>query len=87
MPPIGSDGPDCSSAIIRDDMATYKVPMGADLTVMQTTYENDGGHSVNVGISGEIRLRRLLKDSSNGNQAYITVDVNVSDQNLRVIKT
>ena len=87
MPPIGSDGPYCSSAIYHDDMATYKFPVGADLTVMQTTYENDGGRSVNVGIAGEIRLRRLPKDSSNGNQAYITVDVNVSDQNLRVIKT
>jgi hypothetical protein len=87
MPPIGSDGPYCSSAIYHDDMATYKFPLGADLTVMQKTYDNDGGRSVNVGIAGEIRLRRLPKDSSNGNQAYITVDVNVSDQNLRVIKT
>jgi hypothetical protein len=87
MPPIDSDGPYCSSAIYHEDVATYKFPIGADLTVMQTTYDNDGERSVNVGIAGEIRLRKLPKGSSTGNQAYITVDVNVSDQNLRVIKT
>jgi hypothetical protein len=87
--PIDSTEPYCSSAIYRDDVATYEFPIGADLTVIQTTYDvaDDRKNSVNVGTAGEIRLRRIPKDSRHDNQAYLTVDVHVSDPSLSVIRT
>lgn len=86
--PIDFTGPYCSSAVFHPDVTTYEFPVGGDLTIVQTTYDGDGGYrAVNVGTAGEIRLRTIPKDSHHGNQAYITVDVHISDQSLNVIKT
>ncbi|KAE9369413.1 hypothetical protein N431DRAFT_427567 [Stipitochalara longipes BDJ] len=86
--PIDSTGPYCISAIYRDDMATYEFPIGADLTIMQITHDGDDrDRAVKVRTAGEIRLRRIPKDSSHGKQAFLTVDVHVSDPNLYVVKT
>ncbi|KAN0101725.1 hypothetical protein V8E51_012235 [Hyaloscypha variabilis] len=86
--PIDSTGPYCISAIYRDDVATYEFPIGDDLTIMQITHDSDRrDRSVEVRTAGEIRLRRIPKDSSHGKKAFLTVDVHVSDHNLYVIKT
>ena len=92
MPP-SNDRPDdsaglyCPSATHSEDVATYEFPIGADLTIAQITYGDDGYRTVNVRTAGEIRLRRIPKDSSHGNQAFITVDARVSDPSLKVRKT
>jgi hypothetical protein len=85
--PIDSTGPYCSSATYRSEVATYEFLLGADLTVLQTTHGDRRYGMVDVTTVGEVRLRRVPKDSKHGNQAYFTVDVHVSDPNLYVIKT
>ncbi len=55
--PIDFTGSYCSSAVFHPDVTTYEFPVGGDLTIIQTTYDRDGGDSaVNVWITGEIRL-------------------------------
>jgi hypothetical protein len=86
--PDDAAGPYCPSATHNEGVATYEFPIGADLTIVQMTYDGDDGYrTVNVGTAGEIRLRRIPKDSSHGNQAFITVDARVSDPSLKVRKT
>jgi hypothetical protein len=86
--PVDSTGPYCPSATHKEDVAAYEFPIGADLTIVQLTYDGDDGYrAVNVKTAGEIRLRRVPKDSSHGNQAFITVDARVSDPSLKVIQT
>lgn len=67
----------------------YEFPIGTDLTVLQTTHDNEGGwRSVSeVKTAGEIRLRRIPKDSEHGNRAYFTVDIHVSDPDLEVFRS
>lgn len=86
--PIDSSTPYCAAARHKEDVVTYEFPVGSDLTVLQTTHESGGGLSQKyVSTVGEIRLRRLPKDSKHGNRAYFTVDVQVSDESLHVEKT
>jgi len=86
--PIDSSGPYCISAIYREDVATFDFPIGANLTIMQITHDGDDrDRTVSVRTAGEIRLRRIPKDSSRGTKAFLTVDVHVSDPSLHVAKT
>jgi len=86
--PLDAGTPYCPSARYRNDPVTYEFPIGADISVLQTTHRDENSHrTVNVNTVGEIRLRRLPKDSKHGNQAYFTVNVHVSDRGLEVIRT
>lgn len=84
--PVDADGPYCTMASYHNEMATYEIPLGKDLTVLQTTHGDPGRADSHVETMGEIRLRRLPKDSVHGNSAYFTVDVHVSDPSLEVNK-
>jgi hypothetical protein len=85
--PIDLDGPYCPAARYKKEEVTYEFPIGTDLSVLQTTYgDQTGSRSVHVDTVGEIRLRRIPKDSKHGNQAYFTVDIHVSDPELEVIR-
>lgn len=86
--PIDPSTPYCTVATYKEDVVTYEFPVGSDLTVLQTT-RRDGNSfdSTNVRTAGEIRLRRMPKDSKHGNRAYFTVDVQLSDPGLVVEKT
>ncbi|KUJ14797.1 uncharacterized protein LY89DRAFT_720265 [Mollisia scopiformis] len=86
-PPIDADGPYCSIAKYKNDAVTYEFPVGKDLTVLQTTHGDQGSKDRSVSTAGEIRLRRLPKDSMHGSRAYFTLDVHVSDPELVVIKS
>lgn len=56
--------------------------------MLQTTYGADDSRGlVNVNTVGEVRLRRLPKDSEHGTRAYFTVDTHISDPSLEVMKT
>jgi len=59
------------------------------LTVLQITHDNEGGYRsvYEVKTAGEIRLRRIPKDSEHGSQAYFTVDIHVSDPELEVFRS
>ncbi|KAH7382903.1 hypothetical protein BKA64DRAFT_683500 [Cadophora sp. MPI-SDFR-AT-0126] len=86
--PIDSSTPYCAEAKYKEDVVTYEFPVGSDLTVLQTTRESSGSlFQTYVSTVGEIRLRRLPKDSKHGNRAYFTVDVQVSDESLQVEKS
>lgn len=84
-PPVDAGHAYCPSATRRKEPVTYEFPVGADLTVLQTTHDNDDRWaSANVKTSGEVHLRRIPKDSEHGNRAYFTVDVHVSDADLQI---
>jgi hypothetical protein len=85
--PIDSTGPYCSSATYQHDVVNYEFPVGADLTVLQSIYGFEGPGTVKVTTAGEIRLRQLPNNSEQGNRAYFTIDVRVSDPNLSVFKS
>ncbi|PVH87915.1 hypothetical protein DL98DRAFT_566312 [Cadophora sp. DSE1049] len=86
--PIDSSTPYCTAAKHKEDVVTYEFPVGSDITVLQTTRESGGSlFQTYVSTVGEIRLRRLPKDSKHGNRAYFTVDVQVSDESLQVEKS
>ena len=78
----------CPSATHRREQVVYEFPVGTDLTVLQTTHDNDEpwGSAV-VETTGEVRLRRIPKDSEHGNRAFFTVDVHVSDPDLEISRT
>lgn len=84
--PVDVDGPYCPAATHKQKLVTYEFPVGTDLAVLQTTH-GDTKDGVNVYTNGEVRLRRLPKESQHGNSAYFTLDVHVSDPSLEVIKT
>ncbi|KAK0113790.1 hypothetical protein ONS95_014040 [Cadophora gregata] len=85
--PIDSSTPYCTAAKYKEDVVTYEFPVGSDLTVLQTTESGGSLYERSVSTVGEIRLRRLPKNSIHGNRAYFTVDVQVSDESLQVDKT
>ncbi|CZT42637.1 uncharacterized protein RSE6_02572 [Rhynchosporium secalis] len=87
--PIDSSAPYCTAAKHKEDVATYEFPLGSDLTVIQTVKTGGDGFPSQTIVStvGEIRLRRLPKDSKHGNRPYITVDVQKSDNSLEVERT
>jgi hypothetical protein len=90
MPPSNDKPTDaghsyCPSATHRRDPVTYEFPIGTDLTVLQTTQDNDDRwNNVVVETTGEVRLRRIPKDSEHGNRAFFTLDVHVSDPDLEI---
>jgi hypothetical protein len=71
----------------KNEMVTYEFPIGKDLTVLQTTHGDPDRSNSQVLTMGEMRLRRLPKDSLHGNSAYFTLDVHVSDPSLEVLKS
>ncbi|KAF4625322.1 hypothetical protein G7Y89_g12844 [Cudoniella acicularis] len=84
--PIDASRSYCSSATIKNDQVVYEFPVGTDLTVLQTTHDNDKSNRVfRVDTKGEIRLRRLPKDSEHGSRPHFTVDVYVSNPDLRKV--
>ncbi|KAL2072416.1 hypothetical protein VTL71DRAFT_11759 [Oculimacula yallundae] len=86
--PIDSSAPYCAAAVYKENVVTYEFPVGSDLTVIQSIRAGDGStYQTSVSTAGEIRLRRLPKNSKHGNRAYFTVDVQVSDQSLYIEKT
>ncbi|KAE8448287.1 hypothetical protein EG329_009718 [Mollisiaceae sp. DMI_Dod_QoI] len=85
--PIDAVKPYCTMAKYKDEMITYEFPVGNDLSVLQTTHGDKAQDSMYVMTAGEIRLRRLPKDTKHGSRAYFTLDVQVSDPALEVIKT
>src|SRR5689334_21970765 len=69
-------------------MVFYDFSTGADLTVIQTTHDNEeSSRTTHVETSGEIRLRRLAKASPHGSKPHFTVDVYVSHPDLIVSRT
>ncbi|KAH8661616.1 hypothetical protein BGZ60DRAFT_380915 [Tricladium varicosporioides] len=85
---VDASGPYCPSATIRNDIVFYDFSTGADLTVIQTTHDNEqSSRTIHVETSGEIRLRRLAKDSPHGSKPHFTVDVHVSHPDLIVSRT
>ncbi|TVY24696.1 hypothetical protein LHYA1_G006655 [Lachnellula hyalina] len=86
--PVDSGYSYCPSATHKRDQVIYEFPVGADLTVLQTTHDNDGPWGSNsVKTTGEVRLRRIPKDSEHGNRAFFTVDIHVSDPQLEISRT
>ncbi|TVY86712.1 hypothetical protein LAWI1_G008545 [Lachnellula willkommii] len=86
--PVDSGYSYCLSATHKRDQVVYEFPVGRDLTVLQTTHDNNepwGSDSVRT--TGEVRLRRIPKDSEHGNRAFFTVDVHVSDPELEISRT
>lgn len=80
-------GPYCPSATIkqRDEVLLYDFGANKDLTISQSTHQGEDSVSdAHVTTSGEIRLRRLAKDSNDG--AHFTLDVRVSHPDLRVMQ-
>jgi len=92
MPPSKDEPADvgysyCPSATHRREQVVYEFPIGTDLTVLQTTHDNDGGwNSAAVETAGEVHLRRIPKNSEHGNRAYFTVDAHVSDPDLQILR-
>jgi hypothetical protein len=70
---------------------TYEVPLDGDLAVIQTIHVNHGDAKDGnwmISTAGEIRLKRLPKDSKYGHgKGHLTVNVHVSDPSLQVIQT
>jgi len=70
------------------DAIPYSVGSNKDLTIIQTTYDEDSGNS-NLGSyispNGEIIIRRLPADSAKG--PHFTFDVRTSDPALVVLQT
>ncbi len=86
--PIDAVGPYCTTAAAHhQDLVTYEIPTGTDLTVLQTTYDNEKRENANVVTAGEIRVRRAPENSKHGNKPYFTIDVWVSHPDLVVLKT
>jgi hypothetical protein len=87
--PADSSGPYCPSATLKNDEVTYEFPLDNDLIVLQTTHDNQGSHDKlsHVTTAGEIRLRRIPKDSENSDRAFLTLDINVSHPNLEVLRS
>ncbi|RDL31830.1 uncharacterized protein BP5553_09232 [Venustampulla echinocandica] len=86
--PAGASGPYCPSATHKNEEVVYEFPVGSDLTVIQTTHDDDGSRYMShVETKGEVHLRRLPVDSQHGNSSHFTVDVRVSDPNLRINKS
>ena len=87
--PVDSNGPYCPSATIRSDEVTYELPVDKNLYVLQTTHGNQGSHDrlSHVTTAGEVRLRRIPKDSENQDRAFFTLNIHVSDPNLEVIRS
>ncbi|TVY49253.1 hypothetical protein LOCC1_G000798 [Lachnellula occidentalis] len=86
--PVDSGYSYCASATHGRGQVVYEFPVGTDLTVLQTTHDNDepwGSDSVKT--TGEIRLRKIPKDSEHGNRAFFTVDIHVSDPELEISRT
>ncbi|KAK2629002.1 hypothetical protein QTJ16_002105 [Diplocarpon rosae] len=78
----------CDTAEIKEDEVIYEFPSGADFTVLQTTHGADDSRDLaNVNTAGEVRIRRLPKDSEQGNRAYFTVGAYVSDPSLEILTT
>jgi hypothetical protein len=66
----------------------YEFPIGGDLTVLQTTHDNDETRrSARIDTTGEIRLRRLNQSYEHGNRPHFTVDMHVSDPSLEIVRT
>jgi hypothetical protein len=77
--PLDSTTPYCPSATIRSEQAVYEFSVGADFSVIQTTHDSDDPtRGTYVETAGEIRLRRLPKESKHGNRPYFTVNVSLS---------
>jgi hypothetical protein len=85
--PIDAEGPYCGAARYRDDEITYEFPVDTDLSVVQTTHDNEQWGNAQLSTVGEIRLRRIPQDSKHGNKPYFTISAHVSDPELEVLKT
>ncbi|CAL3971877.1 unnamed protein product [Diplocarpon coronariae] len=86
--PIDLVEPYCETAKTKEDEVIYEFPTGADFTVLQTTYGADDSRGLaRVNTVGEVRIRRLPKDSEQGDRAYLTVNAYVSDPSLEIVRT
>jgi len=55
--------------------------------VLQTTHDDGHRRGNQVLTAGEIRLRRIPKNSPNGSKGYFTLDISVSEPNLVVTQS
>lgn len=80
--------PYCASATIHASQDFFDFPLDTSLRVLQETHEGDrGSNSQTVRTSGEIRLRKLPKNSRYGSRGLISIDVHVSNYGLQIRKT
>jgi hypothetical protein len=84
--PGGSGRRHCASATYHKEPITYTFPVGVDMSVVQKTHEDDNIHGyARVDTTGEVRLRRLPRNSKYGEgKGYVSVDINVSHPDISI---
>ncbi|KAG0647132.1 hypothetical protein D0Z07_7324 [Hyphodiscus hymeniophilus] len=86
--PDGISEPYCASATIKTAPSIYDFGLGEKISLLQETHEGDSGKNLNsVRTFGEIRLRRMPKDSKYRKRGVVSMDTYVSDERLQVLKT
>lgn len=86
--PDDSGSPYCASATIHAGEDFFDFALNEGLRVLQDSHEGSrGSYTQDVRTSGEIRLRKLPKNSRYGSRGVISIDTHISDDGLQVLKT